>query len=82
MCEPLQAILLFSPSPIPVIILQSVNTMFFPIFVIYVSIPTNSYSLITDINYVFKDTEIVLRGVILRILIVVEMSTIVARAPP
>jgi len=63
-------------------ILQSANTMFFPIFAIYVSISTSSSNLITFKNSVDKEIEMVRCGVILSIAMVVMTSTMVANAPP
>lgn len=61
---------------------QSENTIFFPIFVIEVSTSTSSSTLITLKNYVPKETDIVLKGVILAIAIVVDISIKLAKAPP
>lgn len=80
-CDPLQASFGSSTST-PVKIRQSVKAIFFPIFVTSVSMPTNPSNLTTDKNSVVREMDIVLIGVTLKRLIVVEISIMVANAPP
>jgi hypothetical protein len=80
MCDPLQ-LSFFDPFG-SVNILHSEKTTFFPIFVINVWTSTYSSTFMTLKNYVLRLIEIVLKGVILTIAIVVDMSIKLAKAPP
>ena len=79
-CEPLQANFLLWWGSVKR--RQSVNTIFLPIFDTSVSTSTSSPTFITLRNSVFSEIEIVRWGLTLKILTVVNTSTIVASAPP